>query len=81
MRYDLPRRMTGEPVPRDVETGRDPDAVVIAQVLEETSQCGQARRSADQPAMQPDGEHLRRHLALLVERVERITQIVEELRA
>ena len=48
----------------------DPDPVVAEDVIDETGKRGGARRLAGEAAMESDGHHLRRLLALAVERVE-----------
>jgi len=57
----------------------DPDLVVAQDVIDETGKRGGARRLAGETAMQSDGHHLRRLLALAVERVEIVAQRDEEI--
>ena len=77
-------RLTGRkvrnPVSRDVDATGDPHLVVRLHVIEEAFECGDARRPADQPAVQPDRQHLRRtRHAFGVEHVECVAQMCEEL--
>ena len=60
------------PVTGDVGAGRDPDPVMLLDVVQETLQAGETPRPADQAAMQADRHHLRRGLAFGVEHVEGI---------
>jgi hypothetical protein len=70
------------PMPGDVDAAREPDAVVRLCIVEKALQPGDLARAADQPAMQADREHLGRgRLALGVERVEAVLQVLEELLA
>src|SRR5271156_4614957 len=57
----------------------DPDLVVAQDVIDETGKRDGARRLAGETAMQSDGHHLRRLLALAVERVEIVAQRDEEI--
>src|SRR3954447_22369992 len=57
----------------------DPDPVVAQDVVDETGKRGGARRLARDTAMQSDGRHLRRLLALAVERVEIVAQRDKEI--
>jgi hypothetical protein len=52
---------------------------VAQDVIDETGKRGGASRLAGKTAMQSDGHHLRRLLALAVERVEIVTQRDEEI--
>jgi hypothetical protein len=63
----------------DLVASADPDPVVAQDVIDETGECGGARRLAGETAMQSDGHHLRRLLALAVERVEIVAQRDEEI--
>ena len=63
----------------DFAASADPDPVVAQDVIDETSKRGGARRLAGETAMQSDGHHLRRLLALAVERVEIVAQRDEEI--
>ena len=78
-------RMRRDPVPRDVDATRNPDAVVPLHVVEETRERRDPSRAPDEPAMQADRQHLRRveaaRIAFAVERVERVAQVREELLA
>jgi len=74
-----PGRMRPDPVSCDVETSRDPDAIVLADIVEKTRQRGSAAGTADETAMQADRHHLRPIVALGVERVETVLEIGEEL--
>src|ERR1700687_5938498 len=74
-------RYTRDPSPRDLHAPANPDTLMPLDVIEKTGERGEARGSPGQPAMQPDREHLRRFLALRVERVEGVAQVREELLA
>src|SRR5271155_3424040 len=63
----------------DLVASADPDLVVAQDVIDETGKRGGARRLAGETAMQSDGHHLRRLLALAVERVEIVAQRDEEI--
>jgi hypothetical protein len=69
------RRVFGDPVAGDVEPRGDPHLVMPAHIVEEPRQRRRATGAADQPAMQADGQHLRRRLALGVKHVEGVFQI------
>ena len=56
-----------------------PDPVVAQDVIDETGKRRGPRRLAGETAMQSDGHHLRRLLALAVERVEIVAQRDEEI--
>jgi hypothetical protein len=58
----------------DLVASADPDPVVAQDVIDETGKRGGARRLAGETAMQSNGHHLRRLLALAVERVEIVAQ-------
>ena len=63
----MPRR----PVPGDVDPPGKPDRIVALGVGDEAREGCDAARAADQPAVQPDGEHLgAAGFALRVEGVE-----------
>ena len=63
----------------DLVASADPDPVMAQDVIDETGKRGGARRLAGETAMQSDGHHLRRLLALAVERVEIVAQRHEEI--
>ena len=63
----------------DLVASADPDPVVAQDVIDETGKRGGARRLAGETAMQSDSHHLRRLLALAVERVEIVAQRDEEI--
>ena len=63
----------------DLVASADPDPVVAQDVIDETGKRGGPRRLAGETAMQSDGHHLRRLLALAVERVEIVAQRDEEI--
>jgi hypothetical protein len=67
------------PVLGDLVAPADPDPVVAQDVIDETRKRGSARRLAGETAMQGDGHHLWRLLALAVERVKTVTQRDEEI--
>ena len=71
--------MFGDPVARDVEPRRHPDFVMAQRVIEEARERGGAAGATDETAMQADRQHLRRDIALGVERVEGILEIGVEL--
>src|SRR5919106_5482053 len=70
-------RMVLHPVPRDVDAAGDPRLFSL-HVLDESLERGQAPRAYDQPAVQPHRHHAP---AFGVEHIERIFQVIEELRA
>jgi hypothetical protein len=63
----------------DLVASADPDPVVAQDVIDETGKRGGTSRLAGETAMQSDGHHLRRLLALAVERVEIVAQRDEEI--
>ena len=63
----------------DLVAPADPDALMAQHVIDETGKRGGARGLAGETAMQSDGHHLRRVLALAVERVEIVAQRDEEI--
>ena len=63
----------------DLTAPADPDPVVTPDVIDETGKRGGARGLAGETAMQSDGHHLRRLLALAVERVEIVAQRDKEI--
>src|SRR5215469_5153646 len=63
----------------DLVASADPDPVVAQDVIDEAGKRGGPHRLAGEPAMQSDGHHLRRLLALAVERVEIVAQRDEEI--
>jgi hypothetical protein len=63
----------------DLVAPADPDALMAQDVIDETGKRGGARGLAGETAMQSDGHHLRRVLALAVERVEIVAQRDEEI--
>ena len=63
----------------DLVASANPDAVMAQDVIDETGKRGGARRLAGETAMQSNGHHLRRLLALAVERVEIVAQRDEEI--
>ena len=63
----------------DLVASADPDPVMAQDVIDETGKRGGARGLAGETAMQGDGLHLRRLLALAVERVEIVAQRDEEI--
>src|SRR5210317_1201253 len=71
----------GNPVARDIDAAAYPHGVVLLHVIEKVLQRAEAARPADQPAMQPDRHHFWRVLALGVEHVEAVAQVVKELLA
>ena len=73
------RWVMAPPMVGDLVTSADPDPVVAQDVIDETGKRGGARRLAGETAMQSDGHHLRRLLALAVERVEIVAQRDEEI--
>src|SRR3954465_7544307 len=72
-------RMLVVPVLRDLEPRRHPDALVLADIIEEADQPRGAAGPAGKTAMQSHRHHLRRALALGIEHVEGVLQIGEEL--
>ena len=63
----------------DLVAPADPDPVVAQDVIDETGKGGGASRLAGEAAMQSDGHHLWRLLALAVERVEIVAQRDKEI--
>lgn len=74
-------RMMFTPMTRDIDTARHPYAIVLLDVVEETLQPAKTPRPAQQPAVHADRQHLRRFVALGVQHVECVTQVVEEVLA
>src|SRR4051794_9030890 len=68
-----------QPMLGDLAASADPDSVVAQNVIDETAKRGGASRLAGKTAMQSDGHHLRRLLALAVERVEIVAQRDEQI--
>src|SRR5262245_24833731 len=66
------RRMRGGPVFRDVETPREPHAVVLGHVVEHPLEPGGARWMTDEPEVQAERHHLGLRSALAVEHVEAV---------
>ena len=73
------RWVLAPPMLGDLVASADPDPVVAQDVIDETGKRGGARRLAGETAMQSDGQHPRRLLALAVERVEIVAQRDEEI--
>lgn len=67
------------PVAGDIHAAGEPDLIVTLGVLDETLQGGQARRTADQAAVQADGQHLRRLGPFGVQHVEGILEVLVEV--
>ena len=59
-----------DPVAGDVDAPRHPDPLMRRDVIEEARERRGAARAADEAAMEADRHHLRRGLALRIERVE-----------
>ena len=74
-------QQVGMPVLGDLQPCRHPDAVVLADVVEEAHQGRSAAGPADQAAMQADRHHLRRRRAFLIEHVKTVLEIGEEFLA
>src|ERR1700712_2340885 len=66
------------PVPRDIDASRDPDAIILFDVIKKALQRAESARSSEQAAMHANGEHLGCIAALFVEDIERIAQVREE---
>jgi hypothetical protein len=73
------RWVLAPPMLSDLVASADPDPVVAQDVIDETGKRGGASRFAGETAMHSDGHHLRRLLALAVERVEIVAQRDEEI--
>ena len=71
--------MLALPVLGDIDATGDPYLVVGLDVIEEAFQRREASRSSGDPTVQPDGEHLGCRVALGVEHVEGVTQVLEEV--
>src|SRR3954468_13559900 len=69
------------PMLGDLQPRRHPDALVLADIVEEADQPRRAAGAAGETTMQADRHHLRRALAFGIEHVESILQIGEELLA
>ena len=63
----------------DIDPPRDPDVLMGGDMVEEAGQRRDPSRPPDEAAMQAHRHHLRRGLALRVERVERVAQVGEEV--
>jgi hypothetical protein len=70
----VPGWMLAPPMLGDLVTSADPDPVVAQDVVDETGKRRCARRLSGKTAVQSDGHHLGRLLALAVERVEIASQ-------
>src|SRR5580765_8100328 len=66
------RRVRGDPVFGDVETPREPHAVVLGHIVERALEPRGARRMTDEPQVQPERHHLGLRAALAVEHVEAV---------
>ena len=73
--------MALDPVPRDVHPPADPHPVALLHVVEKTAQSGEASGPPDQTTVQSDGHHLGPRVALGVEHLEGVPQVLEELLA
>ena len=77
--------MCGDPVSRDFDATADPHALMAADVIEKALQRCDPAGSAAEPRVQPNGQHLGlvepRGIALSIQRIEGILQVIEELRA
>src|SRR6266702_7651758 len=69
------------PVLRDLQPRRHPDALVLADIIQEADQPCRATGPAGETAVQPHRHHLRRRLPFGIEHVESVFQIGEELLA
>ncbi len=67
------------PVTGDVHPAAEPHLLVTLDVFEEALERGQARRAADQAAVQAYGKHLRRFGTFGVEHIEGVLQVLEEV--
>src|SRR5262245_6351607 len=67
------------PVPRDVDAARDPHAIVRGHVVEETLQGTQAPGPPEQPAVHAHAHHRGALVALGIQHVEAVAQVLEEL--
>src|SRR6516162_729400 len=72
-------RVMRHPTAGDIDAPRYPGFVVSLHIVEKACQGSAPARPADETAMQPDGEHLRRIQSFSIEDIERIFQIVVEL--
>src|ERR1700730_14581889 len=77
--------MRDDRVPGDVDASANPHVLAPAHVVEKSLQRGDAPGTPAEPRMQPDRQHLGRVLSLwiafAIQGVERVLQVVEELRA
>src|SRR5262249_27467296 len=75
--------MRGDPVTRGFESLGDPHILVRTDVIEKARQGRESTWAPSDPTMQSDRQHLRRveraRIALIVEHVESVAQIVEVL--
>ena len=69
------------PVLRDLQPRRHPDALMLADVIQEAHQPRGTAGAAGEAAVQPHRHHLRRRLPFRIEHVEGVFQIGEELLA
>src|SRR5687767_8848236 len=77
--------MSGHPMPGDVNAPAYPCMLVLQNVVQKALQSRDASRPADQARMQADRKHFWRvepaRVAFAIERIERIAQVIKELRA
>ena len=67
------------PVASNIHTTAHPDTLVRLHVIQETLQGAEAARTADQTAMQTDGQHLGSLFTFFVEHVKCVFQVGEEM--
>ena len=71
--------MVCQPVIGNIDSPRNPDLVMRHDMIQEFDQSGKSRWPPNQPAMQPDRQHLWRRCALGIKNIKRINQILGKL--
>src|SRR3954465_8131378 len=75
--------MNVDPMPRNLYSPADPDPLMLQHIIEKALQRLDSSRPPDDPAMQPDRQHLRciqsRRVAFTVQRIEGRLEIFEKL--
>ena len=67
------------PMACDIDAPADPDLVVLLDMIDKSLEGTNSPGSADQPAMQANRHHSWDSGALIIERIETVTQISEKL--
>src|SRR5689334_22608529 len=75
--------MSVDPMPRNLYSLADPDPLMLQHIIEKALQRTDSSRPSDDPAVQPDRQHLgciqSRRVAFTVQRVEGRLEILEKL--